>query len=401
MSEQKRTRRQHGDGGYRRRGDSWELKFAATDPATGQRKFRYVTFKGTESGARAKLRELVKQADDGAFLAPARQKFSDVLDAWDKTLAVSPKTAERYRELVNLHIRPHLGETRLHSLRTSRIEGFYYDLLTGKPPEGSAEARPLAARTIGHIHRIVVQVLSVAERDGLIASNPARKAKRPKVEKHEIEILTEPQVRDLLGKLRGRNSARAQQFYRLVELFLASGMRRGEGVALRWKDVDLDGAKLNVNQSLEQTKKGGLRFKAPKTKHGRRTITLPAFVVTGLRAHKAAQATERLALGLGKDADDALVFRNADGSPLAPENVTKEWKRLVGSLDLPKVTLHALRHTHASQLIASGMDVLTISRRLGHGSPSITLDVYGHLFQRSDGGAAALIDRAFGGMHTE
>lgn len=401
MSDQKRTRRQHGDGGYRRRGGAWELKFSATDPATGQRKIRYVTFKGSESGARSKLRELVKQAEDGAFLAPARQKFGEILDAWDRALGVSPKTAERYRELVKLHIRPHLGDLRLQSIRTSRIEAFYFDLLAGKAPEGSSEpARALSARTIGHIHRLVVKVFSIAERDGLISSNPARKAERPKIEKAEIQILSGQEVRDVLSKLRGRNSDNGQQFYRLASLYLATGMRRGEGVALRWKDIDLDGAQLHVRQSLEQTK-AGLRFKAPKTKHGRRTISLPAFLVSELRSHKLAQAVQRMALGLGKDADDALVFRQADGEPLAPENVTKEWMRLVASLELPKVTLHALRHTHASQLIASGMDVLTISRRLGHGSPSITLDVYGHLFQRTDGGAAAVIDRAFGGMQTE
>jgi integrase len=153
-------------------------------------------------------------------------------------------------------------------------------------------------------------------------------------------------------------------------------MRRGELLALRWKDVDLDGGKLRVEQSLEQTKTG-LRFKGPKTKHGRRQISLPSSVVVELRTHRRTQAEQRLALGLGKEADEALVFRRVDGAPLLPNSVTTEWRRLVVSLRLPRVSLHAWRHTHASQLIASGMDVLTISRRLGHGSPSITLNVYG------------------------
>jgi integrase len=164
--------------------------------------------------------------------------------------------------------------------------------------------------------------------------------------------------------------------------------------------VSLDGAELQVQQSLEQTKEG-LRFKAPKTKQGRRTISLPAFIVKELRAHKVAQAADRLALGLGKDADDALVLRRPDGSPLAPDNVSSEWRKAVDALKLPKVSLHALRHTHASQLIASGMDVLTISRRLGHGAPSITLDIYSHLFKPTDGAAAAIFDKAFGGLQAE
>ena len=112
-------------------------------------------------------------------------------------------------------------------------------------------------------------------------------------------------------------------------------------------------------------------------------------------------ASERLKLGFGREADDALVFRRAGGSPKLPNSVTTEWRRLVNLLKLPKVSLHAWRHTHASQLIDSGMDVLTISRRLGHGSPSITLDVHGHRFKRRDEGAAAVFEAAIGAVFTE
>lgn len=389
-----RGRRARGDGGYRKRGNSWELKFAATDPATGQRKLRYATFKGTESDARRKLRKLVKQAEDGVFVAPARQTFSSVLDTWDQTLTVSPKTAERYRELVRLHVRPHLGDMKLQAIRSTRIEAFYNDLRVGRGPDGKDERRPLAPRTIGHVHRLLVKILSTAERDGLIALNPARRAQRPKIERTEIRSLSEDQVRTVLTKLRGH------PMFFIAALGLATGMRRGEMLALRWRDVDLDAAELQVAQSLEETN-DGLRFKTPKTRYGRRTISLPAFIVTELRAHKVAQAEQRLALGLGKDSDGALVLRRPDGSPMPPDSVSSEWRRMVVSLKLPKVSLHALRHTHASQLIASGMDVLTISRRLGHGAPSITLDVYSHLFKPTDRSAAAVFDKAFGSLQSE
>jgi integrase len=182
--------------------------------------------------------------------------------------------------------------------------------------------------------------------------------------------------------------------YMLAATGLSTGLRRGELLALRWRDVDLDGCSLRVERSLEQTK-AGLRFKEPKTKHGRRQVALPASVTAALRSHRKEQQEQRLALGLGRDDPDGLVFRRSCGKPMRPDNVSGEWRRLVGVLKLPKVTLHAWRHTHASQLISLGMDILTVSRRLGHGSPSITLNVYGHLFKGSDDRAAERIDAAF------
>jgi integrase len=170
-------------------------------------------------------------------------------------------------------------------------------------------------------------------------------------------------------------------------------MRRGELLALRWRDLDLDGGKLRVEQSIEQTK-AGLRFKAPKTRHGRRTISLPPSAVSLLREHWKAQQEARLRLGMGKAPEDALVFPTWDSRPRSPNVLTKEWSIAVREIGLT-VTFHSLRHTHASHLIASGMDALAVSRRLGHGSPTITLGVYGHLFPQADDRAAAIMEATF------
>jgi integrase len=161
-----------------------------------------------------------------------------------------------------------------------------------------------------------------------------------------------------------------------------------------WQDVDLERSQARVERSLEQTK-AGLRFKSPKTKHGRRNIALPSFAVAELRAHWKAQQETRLALGIGKAPSESLVFATFDGNPRSPNALTKEWSVVAKALGLA-VTFHALRHTHASQLIASGLDVLTISRRLGHSTPTITLGVYGHLFSNTDDRAAQALDAAFG-----
>jgi integrase len=399
------TRRSRGDGGLRlRRPGVWELKYLAAAPSTRLRQMRTMTFRGNETQARAQLRKLVKAADDGLCAAPARHTISDVIDTWERGLTVSPKTAERYRELSRLYIRPHLGAARLAGLRTSRFEEFYRDLVEGRDPTGALTGRPLAPRTALHVHRLVVQALSIAERDGLISSNPARNAKRPKIERREIEILSAAQVSELLRNLRGRS---LQKF---VLLALATGARRGELCALRWQSVDLDAGLLRIVESLEQTKpdvstsdalaRRGLRFRAPKTHAGARTISLPHSVIGELRTLKREQAEERLKLGLGREADDALVFRQIDPAtgtfgPLLPNNISTAWRKLVTSLKMPKVSFHALRHTHASQLIDAQMDVVTVSRRLGHGSPAITLSTYAHRFRPADGAASAVFDAAF------
>ena len=180
--------------------------------------------------------------------------------------------------------------------------------------------------------------------------------------------------------------------YPQVLVLLATGMRRGELMGLQWGDLDLEAGKVRIERAIEKTKARGLRLKPPKTKHGRRTITLPAGAVAVLRQHRKAQLELRLALGIGRLPDDAFVFGDIDGKPRDPDRITQDWKRFSAAKGLPRVTLHALRHSHASALIASGTDPVTVSRRLGHGSPVVTMSVYAHLFDRTDEAAAQSID---------
>jgi integrase len=208
------------------------------------------------------------------------------------------------------------------------------------------------------------------------------------VESEEVEILTSPQITEILAKLEGH------WLYPFAAIDLGTGLRRGELLALRWSDVDLEGATLRVDRSLEETN-AGLRFKTPKTKHGRRTVSLPAAALEALRVHRRQQLELRMALGSGREPTDALVFCSPEGAPLSPDNLSRDWRRTVRAKSLPEVTFHALRHTHASILIAQGVDILTISRRLGHGTPAVTLTVYAHLIEKVDTKAAAAIDAAF------
>jgi integrase len=174
---------------------------------------------------------------------------------------------------------------------------------------------------------------------------------------------------------------------------LATGMRRGELLALRLSDIDLDGATVRIERSLEETR-DGLRFKAPKTVHGKRTISLPPNAVAVLREHRRKLLETRMAMGVGKPDADTLLFGEIDGSPRRPDQLSWLWRSACKSLKLPTVSFHALRHTHASALIAAGIDVVEISRRLGHGSPAVTLRIYGHLFKRDDRASAGAIEAA-------
>ena len=178
----------------------------------------------------------------------------------------------------------------------------------------------------------------------------------------------------------------------MVSLF--TGARLGEVLALRWSRIDLDKKILQVREAVEETKEHGIRFKVPKSKAGRRDITLPDILIEALREHRKAQLELRMKLGVGKLPDDALLFANIEGAPLSTTACGKAWGNFAASIGMPEVTFHALRHTHASQLIDEGVDIVTISNRLGHAKPDITLRIYAHLFRKDDGKAADAINAA-------
>jgi integrase len=372
-------------GNLTRRGkSSWRLKFdIGRDPVTRRRITKFVTLHGTKAQAQTEAAKIIASAATGQHVDASRETVEQFAERWLRDWAnnnVSNKTWTRYAQLLRKHLSDRLGSVSIQKLRAADLQTVYAAM---------AEER-FADQTRLHLHRVVHRMLGHALQWGVVVRNVAAMVDAPRVRAHEIEILTLAEVRAVLEKLRGRS------LYPIASVALATGMRRGELLALRWQDVDLDGATLKVERALEQTKRGGLIFKPPKTRYGRRTITLPPSTVAELRAHRKAQAEQRLALGLGKAPDDALVFATWDGSTRSPNALTKEWALAMKAAGL-KATFHSLRHTHASTLIASGLDVLTISRRLGHGAPAITLGVYGHLF-KSDDRAAAIMESVFTGI---
>jgi integrase len=183
----------------------------------------------------------------------------------------------------------------------------------------------------------------------------------------------------------------------MAMIALLGGLRLGEVLALRWSNVDLDRKVLRVVEALEETRVFGIRFKPPKSRAGKRDITLPDILVEALHEHRKAQLELRLQLGLGKLPPDALLFASIEGKPLSTADVSVLWSRFADRIGIPEITFHGLRHTHASQLIDAGVDIATISKRLGHATPGITLAVYAHRFRQDDGKAAAAINAAMKG----
>jgi integrase len=313
---------------------------------------------------------LLKSADDGTHVAPDKTPLADYLRDWlaaDTDLSL--KTLERYRQLADQQIIPHLGATALQSLRPAQISDWHATLLRS----GGVGGRPLSARTVGHAHRVLHRGLERALGLEMVARNVTHAIRPPKVADTEIASLTADQIADVLSRLNGH------ALHPIVTLALGTGMRRGEICALAWGAIDLDGAAVRVERSLEETK-AGLRFKAPKTRRGYRVVSLPASVVEILRGHQRQQAEQRLLLGVGRAGTDDLVFARPDSSPYPPDTLSRDWWRATLALGLPRVRFHALRHSSASALIAAGLDVGAVSRRLGHADPSITLRVYTHQF---------------------
>jgi len=371
-----------GDGGLDQRGlDQWRLRWRI-----GGKRYSKA-FHGSKRAAQTELRRLLAEVEAGIAVEPSRLTVADYLRGWlgsDRDL--SPKTLERYRQLAERQIIPHLGATLLQKLRPAQIHDWHRILLQS----GGVGGRPLSARTVGHARRVLHRGLERAMRLELTSRNVANVVPAPRVEAGEPEILTAEQITDVLTKLANH------PLHPIVVLALGTGMRRGEICGLAWGCVDVDGATLRVERSLEETE-GGLRLKSPKTRHGRRTISLPGNVIDVLREHRRRQVELRLQLGLGRPGANDLVFTLFDGSPYPPDKLSRDWLRITTSRKLPRVMFHALRHSHVSALIAAGLDVVTVSQRIGHASPAITLRVYAHKFSSSDAAAARAIEAVMRG----
>jgi integrase len=382
------SRRQRGSGGIReKRPNVFELKFdIGPDPVTGRRRTKYRTVAGTRRAAQKELTRLLSEIDSGNYAEPSQNTVKTLLDRWLEHVRppkVSPKTFERYEQLIHNNIVPVLGEQKLRLLKPIHIDGAWSKLLQNGRNDGKGGLSP---QTVKHCHRVLKQALGQAVKWQLINRNPADPVEAPRVIQKELIVIDAGQTSELLAGLRGT------QFYMPAMISVTTGLRRGEVLALRWKNLNLESGSMIVRQSLEQTTKGGLRFKEPKSKKPRH-VALPRLLVDELRQHQVKQAEEMFRLGIRQTAE-MLVCCRYDGKPIDPEYVSREFPNAVVKAGLPRITFHGLRHSHATQMLKNGTPMKVASERLGHSGIAITMDLYSHVQPGMQEEAAELVDNA-------
>lgn len=371
----------------------WELRYSlGTDPATGKRKIATATIRGKRQDAERELRRLLYSVDTGEHVNHSRITLREWLRTWLDTIRddVSPGTLAFYRHTADRFLIPALGNLPLAKLSPAQIQGGYTALAAKGRKDGRAGG--LSPQTRRHIHRVLSTSLARAVELQMLHRNPCDALRRrlPKVERHELNVLSPEQAALLLDAIR------PYRIYWSVLIALATGARRGEILALRWRNVDLGAGTIRIERSLEHTTDGGLRFKTPKSGRSR-AIVLPAKATEELHRLKRERAEELLKLGLRLDGD-ALVCARADGEPMLPTSLTHEFAKIAGSVPgVPRVRFHDLRHSHATQLLGAGVHPKVAQERLGHASIGITMDLYSHASETMQAEAAQRLDQLWEG----
>ncbi|MDQ6910930.1 MAG: site-specific integrase [Actinomycetota bacterium] len=365
--------------------------YEGVDPATGKERRRWHAAGSRKSEAERLVTELMKRKNDGEYRAPDRITLGVYLtDKWlpAKRAQLRPSTFDAYRRAIKRHVVPAIGRIPLQRLSPDDLDGLY-SALAQVGPDGR---RGLAPKTIHSIHGILHKALADASRKGSIVRNVADLADPPKLssaKKTEMRVWDAEQLRQFLD---GIHEHRLHPAYYLAA---NTGMRRGEVLGLRWRDVDLDARRLSVRQAVISVAYK-VQISDVKTGSGRRTIDLDTRTIAVLRSWRKRQMEERLLLGVAHE-DQGLVFARHEGTPIHPDLFSQTFNRLTAKSSLPVIRLHDLRHTHASLLLRSGVPVKVVSERLGHATPAFTMTVYQHVLPGMQAEAAnTFADLVFG-----
>jgi integrase len=337
----------------------------------------------TKRDAQTALNEVLHDVGKGTFVATDRVTVADYLDDWVNSLptrGLRPRTVASYRDMLRLHVLPSLGAGRLQALTAVDLDRLYARLLEdGHRYSGAG----LSARSVRYVHTILRKALADAVRRGLVVRNVADLASPPSAKAAkapEAATWTVEQLRAFL------NGVTEHEHFALFRTAGMTGMRRGELLGLRWEDVDLDAATIQVRHQLGTDG----QLAEVKTERSRRIVDLDPDTVIVLRQHRSDQAARRLAIGAGW-LDQDLVFTSVDGRALRPDGVTKAFAGAVARSGQPRIRFHDLRHSRASHLARAGAHPVVIQTQLGHSSAMFSQEVYTHVDRERSRSAATAV----------
>ena len=376
-------KRKAGDGTVRQRKDGrWEGRIVIGYDDNGYPNTKNVLAK-TKKGCLEKLQKLKEECGG---LKPEKVRpempFGVWLTYWYENHSkpkIRPTTQETYESRIRLHIIPEIGSIPLNKLTQNDLQQFYGRLKkSGRKRFTDKYGEGLSDRMVRMCHATCRSALEKAVQDGLIRVNPAIGCKLPPKKAREMQVLTREELQRFLIQ------AKFEGYYEVFLLDLATGLRRGELMALQWDDLNFKTGVLNVNKQVYDVR-GQLQISAPKTKNSIRKIVLPPAVVAVLREYK-------------KTVDSRWMFPSPvkEDCPITPGVVRRRLQLILEHAGCKHVRFHDLRHTFATLALENGMDVKTLSAMLGHVSAVTTLDIYTHITGDMQRAAAASIDRSIG-----
>ena len=375
------SRRANGEGSiYQRKDGRWTGAVYVLNRDGGRQ--RRQVYGKTRAEVAGKVADLLSLNRKHIPAAPVEVTVQQYAQSWLERLGASwlkPATVSNYRWVLDRHVLPHIGRQRLVALSPQHVRS----LLLAVSESG------VSPRTVQLSRAVLRSMLADAERDQLIHRNVAALVKGPRVEREEVVPWTADEAGTFLDSLEG---------HRLRPLFavgVALGLRKGELLALRWQDVDLDVGVLRVRSTVQRLGKGvGLVTGSPKTARSRRTLPLPQVLIDTLREHRASQELEREEASSWHDS--GLVFTTSKGTMIEPRNLNRFLDEAIERAGLRRIRFHDLRHTCASLLLAQGVSPRVVMEVLGHSQMSMTTDLYGHVMPSSLRSAADALDGVFG-----
>jgi len=374
---------------YQRAKGSWTIVYdLPMDAATGKRRQKSQRVKGTKRDAERTLRQVLLSLEQGSYVKPNKISLGELLRQWLKDYAsmnTTDRTQESYTSIVERHLIPALGRVSLIELQAQHIQSYYAKKLSDGRADGKGG---LSARSVVYHHRILSNALDYAVKMGLVVRNVGKVVEPPRVARVTMQTLSPEEVGRFL------DVARDTDYYVYFATLLYTGLRRGELLALRWRNLDLGNGRLSVVETAYRLGNGEYRIKEPKTPQSRRSVILPPSLVELFRVYRFDQELLRIQLGIGLNADD-FVFIRPDGSPINPNAATLAFRRIISRAGLKGIRIHDLRHTHASLMLKAGIHPKVVSERLGHANIGITLDLYSHVLPGLQEAAAEKFDRIF------